>query len=116
MAHLYRHKIHGWRVEYTLKYPDASSRLKTKYAKDEAKAKEILSDAVKLEETLASRTLTALELIVYQEKKFIDRGDAVKLFSDTGISEDDIEIVRILQRISSKDKEAILSILRSLSR
>lgn len=116
MAHLYRHKVHGWRVEYELVYKDQTTRLRTKYAKEESKAKEILKTATLLEALIRDHQLTLSEIAVYQEQRFLDKGDKLKLLADESLDDNDMEIIKLVQRVNKKDKEAVLTLLRSLSR
>lgn len=116
MAKKYLHKLYGWRVEYVLVFKDKTKRLKTRYAKEESRAKEILELADRLEALIREQKLSLSDVIAYQELKFIDKGDRLKLLSDNPISDVDVEILKLLQRISNKDKQPVLILLHSLAK
>ncbi len=79
MPHLYKHKVGGWRIVYSLHFPAHESKQKTKYAKKLQDAQRILGDVDHIEMMSRKRQLTKDELVKALNLGYITQEEAAML-------------------------------------
>lgn len=110
MAHLYKHKHHGWQIKYWVTFIDQTRKLKYKTAKDLQNAARIANDAKALE-NISIQGLTSDEVAYFAKIKLISKEDAAKLTNNAaylGLTWDELETsyLKRFKSIASKSSWA----------
>lgn len=80
MAKLYRHKIHGWQLNYTLYYPDGTERIRYRTLRRKGEAGDLLEEAERLERKCIRGELSRQDALRCQRLGLISTDDAAALY------------------------------------
>lgn len=79
MAKLYNHKAHGWRVHYTLYFPDGKKLEKDKYPRIKGPAIDLLTEAEVLERKGIREEITRADVTRYIRLKLVSEEEATRI-------------------------------------
>ena len=80
MAKLYRHKVHGWQLNYTLYYPDGTERIRYRTLRRKGEAGDLLEEAERLERKCIRGELSRQDALRCQRLGLISTDDAAALY------------------------------------
>ncbi len=113
MAHLYKHKVHGWRVEFKIPRQDGTGKLKTKYAKHRTDIEGIFAEANKLEHLISNKALTLIEAKRYVAAKYLTLMEMQDILSMQNEVDPGLQAL-IDAKLSPKQKAAFVEFLKTL--
>lgn len=79
MPHLYKSKVHGWRVKYRIWFPDGAHIDKTKHRRKKIDAERMLTEVDRLESLSRKASLKKEEIRFYANMKYISPEEATLL-------------------------------------
>ena len=79
MARLYKHKLRGWQLHYTVYFPDGTERKKYRHYRNKLLATDRLRDSERLENASLRGNATRDELLLFRRLNFLSEDEASRL-------------------------------------
>lgn len=103
MAKLYKHKQHGWQLNYNVYFSDGTHKAKFKHFKSKQKAVIALQDVDRLEILSANQKISNREVMFYVHMKYITADEATKITNEEICLTDPQDITwEVLETVYSK--------------